>query len=264
MMTFRPFLLAGTALLAACGASVPPDAEATTTAAAQSMSDEEFDQRLREALMRNPELIIAAIEAYRDQLEANAAAATEDAVKAALPDLVAAKNGNAFGARADKAELVIIEFFDYHCGFCRRAVDEVLTVMDEKKNVRVVFNELPILREESRLAARTALAAAQVSAENYRKAHLAMMRHGGLLDSETIDRVLKSGGVNVKATNRAMETDRAEIDKKLSGSIEDGQTLGIGGTPFFIVYNPKNETIRILEGFQPGSINQAVAEVLGS
>ncbi|MEM9839645.1 MAG: DsbA family protein [Pseudomonadota bacterium] len=261
MTTFRSALFAGTAFLAACGVSAPSDAVATN--AAQEMSDEEFDQRLREALIRNPQMIIEAIEAYRAELEAQAAAATEDAVRAAIPTLIEGSSGVAFGADLDKADVVIVEFFDYHCGFCQRAMDEVLSVIEEKATARVVFQELPVLREESRSAALRALAAAQVSDEDYRKAHLAMMRHGGLLDDEAMDRVLKKAGVNVKAVDRAMNTDRAIITDKLEDSIGYGQRLGIAGTPFFIIVNPKTQSIQILEGYQPGNVKEAVAAVLG-
>lgn len=262
MTPFRSALFAGTAFLAACGASSPADAGAAS-ATAQKMSDEEFDRRLREALVRNPQMIIEALEVYREELEAQAAAATEDAVRAALPDLVKASSGVGFGADAENAELVIIEFFDYHCGFCRRALDEVLGILEDKASVRVVFQELPVLREESRTAALTALAAAQLGDDAYRKAHLAMMRHGGLLSGEAIDRVLKEAGLNVMKLDRIMETDRAIINDRLEDSIDHGRRLGVNGTPFFIIYNVKTQDLRLLEGYQPGYVDEAVADVLG-
>ncbi|MEM7671519.1 MAG: hypothetical protein AAF317_20755, partial [Pseudomonadota bacterium] len=145
MLNLRPALIAGTLLLAACGASSSGSASAQNDEALTA-DQEEFDRQLREALMRNPQFILDALEAYRAELENNAAEARLETVNEVLPQLVSAESGHAIGASAEDAELVIIEFFDYHCGFCRQALDDVMTRAEDGKNVRVVFQELPILR----------------------------------------------------------------------------------------------------------------------
>jgi len=252
------------ALAAACSTlALAMPAQAATSNAAQDMSDEEFDKRLREALMRNPQLIIEAVEAYRTELEAQAQAATEDAVRAAMPDLVAASSGMAFGADEAKADIVIVEFFDYHCGFCRRAMDEVLGLIKDEKKLRVVFQELPVLREESREAALAALATAELGEDDYRKTHQAFMRHNGLLDDGAIERILTNAKINVKKYKDIRKNKADVLEDRLASSMLYGQNFGVQGTPYFIIFNRETGALRLIEGYQAGTIEQAYTDVRG-
>ena len=56
-------------------------------------------------------------------------------------------------------DVVLVEFFDYQCGYCERVLDDVFTLSDEDDSLRVVFKELPILGPMSVVASRAALAA---------------------------------------------------------------------------------------------------------
>ena len=68
-----------------------------------------------------------------------------------LPPLPATPNG----------DVVLVEYSDFACGFCRQSVSDVARLVNEDKNLKVVFHELPILSDESRVAAAWGLAAAQ-------------------------------------------------------------------------------------------------------
>ena len=60
---------------------------------------------------------------------------------------------------AHGADVVITEFFDYNCGYCKRALPDIQTILEEDPNVRFVFKEMPILSQSSFEAAKWALAA---------------------------------------------------------------------------------------------------------
>ncbi|NRA29637.1 MAG: thioredoxin domain-containing protein [Parvularculaceae bacterium] len=260
MSVRKRLMIAASALMASHLAPLAPAMAASTT---QEMSDDEFDRRLREALMRNPQLIIEAVEAYRSELQAQAEAATEDAVRAAMPSLIAGESGVAFGATEDKANVVIVEFFDYHCGFCRRAMDEVLGLLRDEKKLRVVFQELPVLREESREAALAALAAAELGDDEYRKTHLAFMRHNGLLDEAAIERIIKNAGISVKKYKDVRKNKAELLNDRLAASSAHGQNFGVQGTPYFILFNTETGALQLIEGYQAGSIEQAFSAVRG-
>ncbi len=227
------------------------------------MSDEEFDRRLREALIRRPELIVEAIEAYRDKMEADAAAASEDAVRQVLPTLMSGEAGHAVGASLEEAELVIVEFFDYHCGFCRRALDDVLTRIEDNPKLRVVFHELPILREESRTAALTALAAGTEGPDSYRKVHKALMESGGVLDDETIRKALRRAKVDADRILTIRKDEAERLSEDLEASIALARELGIGGTPFFVIADPDTGTFRILEGYRTEDLEAEISSLQG-
>ncbi|NJO35313.1 MAG: thioredoxin domain-containing protein [Rhodospirillales bacterium] len=56
-------------------------------------------------------------------------------------------------------DVTLVEFFDYNCGFCKRALPDLSKLIDRESKLRVVLKELPILSKGSELAARVALAA---------------------------------------------------------------------------------------------------------
>ncbi|GGY41506.1 DsbA family protein [Parvularcula lutaonensis] len=258
-MALRSALLFTAVLLSACGASAPSGAEAQTT----QMSDEEFDRRLRESLMRNPEVILEAIEAYRASLEAEAALATRESVAGYLSELVRGEAGHAIGASADEADLVVVEFFDYHCGFCRSALGDVLALVEGDPGVRVVFQELPILREESRDAAEIALAAAKLDSDAYRKVHQALFQASGVLDDKAIDNAIKRAGLRPSTVRKIAKEQADAIDATVDRSMEIAQAIGVQGTPFFIVANPDTGTFDVLEGFRSEEFAALVESVRG-
>src|SRR5687768_16532442 len=59
------------------------------------------------------------------------------------------------------AEIAIVEFFDYNCGYCRKDVTEVSKLLETDGNIKIIIKELPILGPNSTLAAKAALASAK-------------------------------------------------------------------------------------------------------
>ena len=70
-------------------------------------------------------------------------------------DALAPVGGNPNG------DVTIVEFFDYNCGYCRRSHPTVKSVVSGDGKIRIVHKQFPILSEESKVAARMALAAAK-------------------------------------------------------------------------------------------------------
>lgn len=258
-MVLRRALLLSVLLISACGASTPSGAEAQD----DPISEEDFDRMLRDALLRNPAVILEAIEAYRSGLEQEAALATRQAVSELMPELASGEAGHAIGASAEDAELIVIEFFDYHCGFCRNAVEDVLALVESDPAVRVVFQELPILRDESRSAAATAIAASGMPGADYGRVHSALMKTGGILDEEALERALKRAGLKPAAVVEARQANAEAIDATIDRSVEMARTIGINGTPFFIVANTKTGAIDLLEGYRPETFARLIADVRG-
>ncbi|MEM9285363.1 MAG: DsbA family protein [Pseudomonadota bacterium] len=231
------------------GCSAAQDAESAQTPA---LSDAEFDRMLREALMRQPEVIIEAIEAYRAQMEADAERASRDALAGLLPDLVGAKAGHAIGASTEDAEIIVVEFFDYHCGFCKRALDDVIALTSDDPTVRVVFQELPILREESREASLAALAAGiSDGPDAYSAVHRELMQSEGTLDQDAIDAAIRRAGSSPRGVSQTIDQQSDDIEATLDRSIDMARQIGVGGTPYFVMINTKTDDIEILSGYTP-------------
>src|SRR3546814_7208937 len=65
-----------------------------------------------------------------------------------------------------KGDVTVVEYFDYNCGFCRASLPTIAALVKADPNVKIVFRELPVLSEESGVAARWSLAAAKAGKFN--------------------------------------------------------------------------------------------------
>jgi protein-disulfide isomerase len=130
------------------------------------------------------------------------------------------------------APVTIVEFMDYRCGFCHRAMDWVLEVVKKHPDkVRVVFVDYPVLGEASVEAASAALAAAKQ--EKYLTLHQAFMRHQGPLTPETIDAIARSNGVDVARMRRDMRS--ADVVEHLTANFALADDVGFSATPSFSI-----------------------------
>jgi protein-disulfide isomerase len=201
-------------------------------AAAQDFSDQqeqEIGRIIKEYLIRNPEVIKEAIqELERRQLQAANEAAKKTIGERAKEiyqseeDLVL---GNAAG------EVAVVEFFDYNCGYCKRAIPEIAKLIQSDKNVRVIIKEFPILGAGSIIAAKAALASRLQG--KYAEFHVALTALEGVKDEESVVQVAKQLGLDVTKLKTDMESDGvAEVIRR---NYSLAEALSISGTPSFII-----------------------------
>ncbi|MBN9789263.1 DsbA family protein [Pseudonocardia sp. TMWB2A] len=188
----------------------------------------EIEAIVHDYILNHPEIIPEAMERY----QAKQMAKQIDAVRS---DLETPFAGAWTGAA--KGDVVLVEFADFACGFCRRSVADVERLLREDKNLKVVHRDLPILSEESVVAAKTALAAAKQG--KYRDYYLAQFA-GGPPSEASIKAAAAKAGLDSAALQKAFLNGdlQAEIEKNL-GFARD---LGFNGTPTFIIGD------RVLQG----------------
>jgi protein-disulfide isomerase len=132
-----------------------------------------------------------------------------------------------------KGDVTIVEFFDYNCGYCKKALPTVQKLLEEDKNVRFVFKEYPILSDTSRVAAKAALAANKQN--KYMEMHVALMDHKGGYSENAVAELAKKIGLDVDKFKKDMASD--EIAKHLEEDQNLGMEIGAHGTPTFIIGN---------------------------
>jgi protein-disulfide isomerase len=186
---------------------------------------------IREYLIANPEVLVEAmqeLERKQDSQRDNAAQKAIQEHRAALlsdPDTPVV--GNPSG------DVTIVEFSDYQCPYCKRAHAAVEAVLKADNKVKLVFKDLPILGEPSRIAALAALAAR--NQDKHRAMHNALLEFGGKLDRDRILEIARSVGLDVDRLQKDME------DPKLAKIIERNMALasalGVRGTPAFVIGN---------------------------
>lgn len=129
------------------------------------------------------------------------------------------------------APIVIVEFFDYRCGFCHAALEWVTDINRTRRDVRIVFKEFPILSAESMEASRAAIAS--MPQGRYWQFHRALMAHRGELNSQRIDQLARESGIDVARMRRAMESE------DVTRVLQDNRALAIEmqntATPLFLI-----------------------------
>ena len=202
-----------------------------TLAAAQEKvetSRPDIEKIVREYILQHPEVIAQAANLYQAHEKAAAKARVEAAVTAKLTDLQQDPSSPVTGAAGG---VTIVEFFDYHCGYCRRSEPTIEKVLAEHPDIKFVFKEFPILGAESLLAAKASLAANKQG--GYLKLHQALMTLPGSITMEAIEQLAAKQGLNVAKLKTDMES--AEVKAALDKNRELGLQVGVTATPSFII-----------------------------
>ncbi len=129
---------------------------------------------------------------------------------------------------ASKPDVTLVEFFDYACPYCKASNPVVERLIEDDRNVRVVYRELPILGPDSIAAARLSLAASK--AGRFAQFHDALWA-AGRPSPQTLASASQSAGIPAKAQ------ESADIEAELKKNFELAGQLGATGTPLFVVGN---------------------------
>jgi protein-disulfide isomerase len=128
-------------------------------------------------------------------------------------------------------DVSVVEFFDYNCPYCRRALPDVLKLINQDGNVRLVLKELPILSDDSVAAAKLALAANKQG--KYFEMHQKLFSEAGRANKDKVLRIAKELGLDIAQLQRDAES--PDIKKALLESKELAVKLDLEGTPMFLI-----------------------------
>ena len=197
----------------------------TQMASSQDISDEKIKQLALEAILENPEIIMQAVGILK-QRDAEIAASGANTVRLELENDPGSPNlGNPEG------DITVVEFFDYNCPYCRQAGKTVQELIGSDPNVRIIFQEWPVLGEGSMFAARAALASRAQG--KYEEFHWTLMNGEGRATEASILKVARDLGLDIVKLLAVMESPAVEIHLERSNDL--ARSLGFTGTPAFIV-----------------------------
>lgn len=198
-------------------------------AQAQNLTRNDIENIVREFIQNNPEAILDSVEAYGVAQQAAQDADRQEALGEHLDWLE--NNASLPVAGNPDGDVTIVEFFDYNCGYCKKALSDVMTIIEEDKGVRLVFVDMPILGRTSELAARWAAAAEKQ--DRYLEYHVALMKHNGPLSESALEELARNVGLDVEQMRKDAESD--EIDMMIAEKTEKAAQIGINGTPAFVI-----------------------------
>jgi protein-disulfide isomerase len=213
--------VASLAPLPAGAADTPPVSDAQRTS---------IEGVVHDYLLKHPEVIIQAVEAYQANLQADKDKAAKEALTKRESDLLHDPATQVLGNAA--SDCAIIEFFDNQCPYCQANEPEIQKLLKDDGKVKLVLKEFPILGPISLVASKAALAS--VKQGKYPQFHEALLAHKGHYDKAAlVDEIAKSVGLNIDQLHKDMDSPeiQAEIDKNL----ELGRALDINGTPGFVI-----------------------------
>jgi len=198
--------------------------EATTT-----LDREEIELIVRDYIAEHPEIVVEALRDWQRQAEAQQAETARQALAERADELY--DDGDTPFAGNAQGDVVIVEFFDYRCGYCRHSAPDLFALVEADPGVKLVFKEFPILGEASRLASRAALASRKQ--DLYFDFHQALMQADISFSEAEIMAVAESVGIDTAR----LKTDMAdpEIDAYLARTDALARELGVNGTPAFVI-----------------------------
>jgi Protein-disulfide isomerase len=193
----------------------------------------EMGQFIREYLLENPEVMLevqAALEAkqqsQRLEQAGQAVAANHDAIFNSQDDIAL---GNPDG------DVTVVEFFDYNCGYCKRALADMERILATDPKVRFVLKELPILGPDSLDAHRVSNAVRLIAPEKYGEFHRALLGSTGTATEESAIEVAAALGISEADLRKSMAEN--PNDQLVRDAYTLATNLGVTGTPTYIVGN---------------------------
>ena len=198
-----------------------------TTVAAQELNEADIKRLALEAILEKPEILIEALSILQERENAALVEAQSTALTELRDDFE--QNAPIFGNL--DGSVTLVEFFDYNCGYCRRAAPEVKAVLETSKDVRIVYREFPILGPGSEIAARASLAARNQG--KYQQFHEAMMALNGQAFEASVMEVAGDVGLDLEVLKTDMQSDL--VNDHIAGSLRLAEALRITGTPTFVL-----------------------------
>jgi protein-disulfide isomerase len=193
----------------------------------------DIERIVHDYLVAHPEVLQEAM----TELEKRQTAAETEKHKAAVkahakalfssPDQVTLGNPN--------GNVTFVEFFDYNCGYCKRAMSDMLTLLKTDSKLKVVLKEFPVLGPGSVEAARVAVAVRMqdTTGKKYLEFHQKLLGGRGHADRARALAVAKEVGMDMARIEKDIKS--PEVEKSLRQDFKLAEALGLNGTPSYVI-----------------------------
>ena len=132
-------------------------------------------------------------------------------------------------------DVTFVEFFDYNCGYCKRALSDMTELMKKDPKLKVVLKEFPVLGPGSVEAAQVAVAVRMQDPKKYLDFHQKLLLGRGQADKARALAAAKDAGLDVARIEKDLKSD--EVAKTIEESMKLAEALGLNGTPSYVIGN---------------------------
>jgi protein-disulfide isomerase len=214
--------------LAVCGA--PP------AASAQSFSDAQrgdIETIVKNYLVAHPEVLEEAMAELSKRQAAAEAEKSEAAVSENAEKIFNSPRGVVLGNR--DGDVTFVEFFDYNCGYCKRAMADMLDLMKSDSKLKVVLKEFPVLSQGSVEAAQVAVAVRMQDpgGKKYLDFHQKLLGGRGAADKARAMAAAKDAGLDMARIEKDLAS--PEVKSTIEENLKLAEAMGLNGTPSYVI-----------------------------
>lgn len=227
MPSFRPIASALFAL-ALIGAPV--------AASAQSFTDtqrSDIEAIVKNYLISHPEVLEEAMNELSKRQAADEAAKHEASVAKNADEIFNSPRGVVLGNK--DGDVTFVEFFDYNCGYCKRAMADMLDLLKNDPKLKVVLKEFPVLSEGSVEAAKVAVAVRMQdpTGKKYLDFHQKLLGGRGPADKARAMAAAKDAGLDVARIEKDLAS--PEVKSTIEENFKLAEDMGLNGTPSYVI-----------------------------
>ena len=219
---FVPALLG----LALCGAPL--------SASAQSFSDpqrSEIEAIIKNYLISHPEVLEEATNELDKRKAAAEAKKHEETITENAEAIFNSPRGVVLGNK--NGDVAFVEFFDYNCGYCKRAMADMLDLLKNDPKLKVVLKEFPVLSEGSVEAAKVAIAVRMQDPKKYLDFHQKLLGGRGPADKARAMAAAKDAGLDVARIEKDLAS--PEVKATIAENMKLAEDMDMNGTPSYVI-----------------------------
>jgi protein-disulfide isomerase len=193
----------------------------------------EIEAIIKNYLLKNPEVLRDAIMELQKREAESEAKQRAVAVKTHEKLIYESPRGVVVGNKS--GDVTLVEFFDYNCGYCKRALEDMSALMKADPKIKFVLKEFPVLGQGSLDAAKVAIAVRMQDKDGskYLDFHRRLLTGRGEANSARALAAAKDAGLDMAQIEKDLKS--AEIEATLVESATLADALGISGTPSYVI-----------------------------
>ncbi|MDU3041370.1 DsbA family protein [Bradyrhizobium sp.] len=226
MPSFRTLVPAALLALSFCAAPL--------VASAESISDSqrgEIETIVRNYLISHPEVLEEAMAELQKRQTAAEAAKHEAGIAKNADTIFNSPRGVVLGNK--DGDVTFVEFFDYNCGYCKRAMNDMMELMKSDPKLKVVLKEFPVLSQGSVEAAQVAVAVRMQAPQKYLDFHQKLLGGRGQADKAHALAVAKELGLDMARVEKDMASPEAKAT--IEENFKLAEEMGMNGTPCYVI-----------------------------
>ena len=194
----------------------------------KNINEQQIENIIKKYILENPEILIESLEKFT----ANQKEKEQKSFVNILNDFYDTKIYESLPRVGNMdSKLIIIEFVDYNCGYCKKTLSTISKLIKNFNNIQIVFIDYPILSESSEVAARASLAANEQNA--YFEYHTILLNNTKSINENILYKIAKELSLDIEKFKKDISS--VKIKNNIIKNIKFANSLKIKGTPTFII-----------------------------